>query len=186
MNCRFSSRTFVSSPACPITLTRLSHAVVVGQVSQAEIPQLFGRPGNGLGIHRNLEGSGKGQGVARKPRVFSMQKLVEVRGWAWWQRRVKGGGWLPASRAFVRHESLGCVLSLVLRSPWVTIEACRSRGSTCPCRIYGGGWFSILAAFLRRHRLVGEEPARMYHCFFHRGPLMPAILKARRPLPGGG
>lgn len=47
------------------------------QVSQSEIPQLFGRRASTLGNYQRQEGVLKGG--AAKPRVFSMQKLVEVR-----------------------------------------------------------------------------------------------------------
>ncbi|CAN0409311.1 unnamed protein product, partial [Ectocarpus sp. 12 AP-2014] len=46
------------------------------QVSQSEIPQLFGRRASTLGNYQRQEGVLKGG--AAKPRVFSMQKLVEV------------------------------------------------------------------------------------------------------------
>ena len=46
------------------------------QVSQSEIPQLFGRRASTLGTYQRQDSVLKGG--AAKPRVFSMQKLVEV------------------------------------------------------------------------------------------------------------
>lgn len=67
-------------PPPPFSVDRvvfLSPYVSFHQVSQSEIPQLFGCRASTLGNYQRQEGVLKGG--AAKPRVFSMQKLVEVR-----------------------------------------------------------------------------------------------------------